>query len=148
MSADGVLVRCRRVQLSTVAITFVSFITAGIIIASGVLGTVFFDPLRLAVNVLHVCTGLLSITADVKAFSFFAYAKFLYLPVGRGLYYIIIGLIVLQKGLLDIILGASIITLGVLYTVACLRSGGVPKPLTQLPVEELPLSAVLKFVES
>ncbi|CBZ53360.1 conserved hypothetical protein [Neospora caninum Liverpool] len=131
-----------------VAMTCMSFITAGVIIASGILGLVFFDPLRLAVNVLLILLGVLCIIADVKALPFFAYAQFFYIPLGRGLFYVIIGLVILQKGLIDVILGASVTILGAVYAVVCARSGGVPKPLMQRTVEELPLNAAVKFVDA
>ncbi|KEP63785.1 UNVERIFIED_CONTAM: hypothetical protein HHA_231110 [Hammondia hammondi] len=144
----GVLDRCRSVQLSMAAMTFVSFITSGVIISSGIVGMIFFDPLRLAVNAILIMLGVLSIIADVKALPLFAYAQFFYMPVGRGLFYVTIGLVILQKGLVDVILGISVILLGTVYAIVCGRSGGVPKPLMQRTIEELPLSAAVKFVDA
>ncbi|KFH11064.1 COPI associated protein [Toxoplasma gondii VAND] len=144
----AVLDRCRSVRLSMAAMTFVSFITAGVIISSGIVGMIFFDPLRLAVNVILIMLGALSIIADVKALPLFAYVQFFYIPVGRGLFYVTIGLVILQKGLVDVILGISVIILGAVYAIVCGRSGGVPKPLMQRTIEELPLSAAVKFVDA
>lgn len=143
---DAVTRQCHRLQLPALGVTLVSILTGGLIIASGIIGLVFFDLLRLAINAMLLPLGMLVILADVRAFWFFGYAKFFYVPLGRGLYFVVLGLVVLHKSLIDVILGSCIICLGFIYTVASTLNGGVPRPLTQRSVEDLPLAVNLRFV--
>jgi len=107
-----------------------------------------FNPARLAVNIYILVSGLFLIVVDFKAFPVFGYVKFVYSPTGRGVFFIVIGTLMLLNGVFNIVGGVVMIVVGILYFVFAKMYGGVPKPLFQRNLDELPLSTDLRFVET
>eukprot|EP00382_Lankesteria_abbotti_P005825 CAMPEP_0113850866 /NCGR_PEP_ID=MMETSP0372-20130328/4199_1 /TAXON_ID=340204 /ORGANISM="Lankesteria abbotti" /LENGTH=150 /DNA_ID=CAMNT_0000821365 /DNA_START=133 /DNA_END=585 /DNA_ORIENTATION=- /assembly_acc=CAM_ASM_000359 len=112
----------------------------------GIISLISFNILQLAINIYILLFGVMGLIADVRAFSIFGYVKFLYTAFGRGLFFTLIGFLMLGSGLFDIISGVVMIGVGILYFVMARIFGGVPKPLLQRKVEELPLNTELHFV--
>lgn len=115
---------------------------------AGILGNIFnFSLMRLAINVYLIFFGLVLIAADIRAFPVLGYAKLIYHPIGRGLFLLFIGLLLMSNSVMDIAIGAVIIAVGLLYAILTFCNGGIPKPVMQRNTDEMPLNTELRFVD-
>eukprot|EP00920_Eleutheroschizon_duboscqi_P016738 GHVT01039647.1.p1 GENE.GHVT01039647.1~~GHVT01039647.1.p1 ORF type:complete len:154 (+),score=3.51 GHVT01039647.1:100-561(+) len=143
------MARCPKcnVRLPPLLVTAVSVVAAGCMVACGILGLVFFDIWRFAVNIFLVLFGLVIIVCDIRAFRFMGYMKFIYTSLGRGVFFVCWGCVALGNGIVYIVFGAAIVVLGCIFAIAAALNGGVPKPFLQRNVDELPLNTELRFIE-
>eukprot|EP01071_Lankesteria_metandrocarpae_P002138 Lankesteria_metandrocarpae@DN2104_c0_g1_i2.p1 len=124
----------------------VSLTASGFCVFFSIFSLVDFNILRLIINLYIMALAALVFVADLRAFAFFGYLKFVYTALGRGLVFFFIGLMMLTGKVFDIISGSVMAAVGIIYFILARAGGGVPKPCLQRNIEELPLNAELNFV--
>eukprot|EP00922_Rhytidocystis_sp_ex-Travisia-forbesii_P006570 GHVS01009543.1.p1 GENE.GHVS01009543.1~~GHVS01009543.1.p1 ORF type:complete len:157 (+),score=13.58 GHVS01009543.1:254-724(+) len=136
-------------RCSSLMIRCVGFGASACLMTAGILSFVLikFSLLRLAINVYCILFAGILILADIRALGVFGYVKFVYHPIGRGLFLTFMGFLVIATATWQIVLGSIVIVLGIFYAITTCANGGVPKPILQRHVDELPLQTDVRFVD-
>lgn len=140
--------KCACPSLTPFLIQLLSISACVFCIVFSIFGFINFNPIRLVINIYICLCGLLLLVCDFYAFRAFGYIKFLYTPIGRGFQFCLLGCMMLESGLSSIISGCCMVGVGVLYFIFAKLYGGVPKPILQRNMDELPLNADLRFVNT
>ncbi|CRG97017.1 COPI associated protein, putative [Plasmodium gallinaceum] len=113
-------------NLPNISLRFLS-VTAGILmITAGILN--IFNLFQIVINIYIICSGILLILCDIKTFRFYRFIEFLFTVVGRCLFILIIGSIIINNSFLNILIGLIIIIISVLYMFLGYYNG-IPIPL-------------------
>lgn len=162
---------CIAMRFTPLAIQLFSMGASLFCVVFSIFSLIDLNPARVVVNFYVLAFGILTCIADVYCLPFFGYMKFIYtrkafplitavvlsvllrnltnvylLALGRGLLFLLIGSVMIQKGLFNIISGVILIVVGAVYALSAHIFGGVPKPWFQRNLEELPLTSDLRFV--
>ncbi|SCQ17191.1 COPI associated protein, putative [Plasmodium ovale] len=113
-------------NLPNFSLRFLSMAAGVLMIVGGIVNV--FNVFQIVINLYIICSGFLLILCDVKTFNFYKYIEFLFTVVGRSLFILIIGSILINKGLLSFVLGLILISIAFLY-ITLGYYNGIPLPL-------------------
>ncbi|CRH02807.1 COPI associated protein, putative [Plasmodium relictum] len=113
-------------NLPNISLRFLSVTSGILMITSGILN--IFNLFQIVLNLYIICSGVLLILCDIKTFRFYRFIEFLFTVIGRCLYILIIGSIIINKSFLNILIGLIIIIISLLYLVLGYYNG-IPVPL-------------------
>ncbi|KAJ1611535.1 putative signal peptide-containing protein [Cryptosporidium canis] len=106
-----------------------------------------YDIKRMVLNVLIILSGLMCLISEAYCFKFYSYMLFIYTPIGRGLFMIILSCLNLNDNLYSIIISAILFLNSIIYFLISAIFGGINKPLFNNSLKhELNLSAKVFFI--
>ncbi|ANQ11070.1 COPI associated protein [Plasmodium coatneyi] len=113
-------------NIPNISLRFLSMVAGALMITGGILNV--FNLFQIVINLYIICSGALLILCDVKTFNFYRHIEFLFTVVGRSLYILIIGSILINKGFFSLLIGISLIVISFFY-VTLGYFNGIPIPL-------------------
>ncbi|SOV23922.1 COPI associated protein,putative [Plasmodium sp. DRC-Itaito] len=113
-------------DLPNFSLRFLSMISGTLMIIAGILN--IFNLFQIVVNIYVICSGILLILCDVKTFRFYRFIEFLFTVIGRSLFILIIGSIIIHKGILNLLIGLVLICISFMYITVGYYNG-IPQPL-------------------
>ncbi|GAW83755.1 COPI associated protein [Plasmodium gonderi] len=113
-------------SLPNFSLRFLSMASGALMITGGILNV--FNLFQIVINLYIILSGILLILCDVKTFNFYRHIEFLFTVVGRSLFMLIIGSILINKGVLSLLIGIVIIVIAFFY-VTLGYFNGIPLPL-------------------
>ncbi|SOV79456.1 COPI associated protein, putative [Plasmodium sp. gorilla clade G3] len=113
-------------DLPNFSLRFLSMISGTLMITAGILNV--FNLFQTVVNIYVICSGILLILCDVKTFRFYRFIEFLFTVIGRSLFILIIGSIIIHKGILNLFIGLVLICISLMY-ITLGYYNGIPQPL-------------------
>eukprot|EP00386_Alphamonas_edax_P013101 GDKI01040599.1.p2 GENE.GDKI01040599.1~~GDKI01040599.1.p2 ORF type:complete len:148 (-),score=31.04 GDKI01040599.1:114-557(-) len=99
------------------------------------------------VSIYLILFAIMLIIAEIRAFEFFGYVRFIYSAAGRGLFFIFLGFLCFSTHPLALTCGICLIVVGIIFVIFAFTVGGIPKPFTQRDVDAIPLSTDVRFVQ-
>ncbi|KAF7458480.1 COPI associated protein [Cryptosporidium felis] len=109
----------------------------------------YYDTKRMVVNIFIVVASIISLLAEAYCFSFYSYLLFMYTPIGRGLFMIILTCLQLNDNIFSMVVSLVLFVNSVFYLTLSAIFGGINKPLFNSSLKhELDFKASIYFINN
>ncbi|OII72935.1 uncharacterized protein cubi_02166 [Cryptosporidium ubiquitum] len=107
----------------------------------------YYDIKRMVLNVFILLSGIISLLAEAYCFKFYSYILFIYTPIGRGLFMVVLSSLNLNDNLYSLIISSILFFNSIIYLLISVIFGGINKPLFNNSLKhELNLNALVYFI--